>query len=80
MSADNYMSVQRHHSGSGFAVVMGFASCDDDEPPAQHENTPRYDTFSEAFDVADKEWTEYGIQNDTGSTFADLMRQELASR
>ena len=77
-----YSSIQRHWSGDGFAVVLGYAPANH-FAPGQTDNEPVYDTFSEAFDVADKA-REEGFcaytQNDTGQTFADLMREELATR
>lgn len=76
-----YSSIQRHRDGDGFAVVLGYVPFGG--KPGQASNEPIYRSFSEAFDVADKAhvdgYTAY-IQNDTGSTFADLMRQELAMR
>lgn len=58
MSADNYHVIHNHPSGSGYCVVMGFASEETD--PAPRADQQRFDTVREAFEWAESEWSEYG--------------------
>lgn len=58
MSADNYHAIHNHPSGSGYCVVMGFAS--DESEPTPRPDARKFATVREAFDWAEAEWSEYG--------------------
>lgn len=59
MSADNFYLIRLHPKG-GFAAVMGFASDDNQEPPAR-EDYQQFDTVRDAVNWACGEYTEYGV-------------------
>lgn len=58
MSADNYHVVHNHPSGSGYCVVMGFAS--DEDEPVPSAGSRKFESVREAFEWAEAEWSEYG--------------------
>ena len=67
MSADNYYFI-RPLPGGKFAATMGFAS--DEREPKLRDSDPRFDTFGEALDFANGEYTEYGVRWPEGTVIA----------
>jgi hypothetical protein len=59
MSADNYYVIKLD-SNKKFVPVMGFES--DDYGPEITDRDPRFDTFDEAYDYAEGDYAEYGVQ------------------
>lgn len=66
MSADNFYRICRHPKG-GYAAIMGFMSDrEDGRPPRQpDERDHRFGTWQEAYQYADQDYTEYGIEIDS---------------
>jgi len=60
MSADNFYLITPHPT-SGFAVLMGFASNEDEVLPASKKDKS-YPTLNEAINYAMDEYSEYGVQ------------------
>lgn len=59
MSADNYYSVRR--VADKWYATMGFAS-DEGEVYPDVDKDQSFNSFEEAYDFADSDWTEYGVQ------------------
>ena len=71
MSADNFYLVTTHPT-SGFAVLMGFAS-NEDEVLTASEKDKSYPTLKEAVDYATSEYSEYGVEVSNEAVELDKM-------
>lgn len=76
MSADNFYFIT-HHPMGGYAVLMGFAS-NDEEPLVATAKSLRFDSLPEAISYANEEYSEYGVQISKG-ILDDMTPKETAS-